>query len=120
MIDNTWWIEDAQKAIRMTQGSYFDKPLSSHAEWALTLQPGQKVLTKWDDRVPEYASAVPWEHKDSDKWHEVTIRNTWKDKTCGSGVLVSFQELPDNWEYQFDSSWIKPIEKAPAATDCRG
>lgn len=91
--------------------SYFNTPLSPHGEWALSLQPGTKVLTKWDDRTPMYASDTPWAFKDSDDWHEATIRRTWESIHCSSGVLVSLQEHPDEWEYHLDSEWIRPLEE---------
>lgn len=97
----------------MTEGlrrmSYF-QTLNPHAEWALCLKPGDKVLTNWSSIFPEYASELPWQINDPEDWAEVTIRRSWRDKHCGSGVLVSLKELPDCREYNLDSYWIKPLE----------
>lgn len=81
---------------------------SDKVQWALSLQPGDKVLTNWDDKYPSDDSMLL---EDLVDWNEVTVAAVKPSEECQSGVVVSLAEYPkeDDW---FDIAWIKPLEQA--------
>ena len=79
----------------------------SHTEWALTLQPGDRVLTNYNEGIWKY----DWILEELDDWQKVTIDKVWRSTNCESGVLVMFKEYPatTEGEHEFDSQWIRPL-----------